>query len=152
MGHVIKRRVIFIIVPLMIFAAVSSIPLIPEITARVQVYTTPNHRPAVRLDTLVYQKVSFFAASFEPKDRVQVTGSTVTGGTSFPVHYYLSVVVQYRHQMIIQGGSDLTDGTYQVKASFWPRAEERNVPYEVEITVSQDAYYYATVEATVLPG
>jgi hypothetical protein len=140
------------IVLLITLTVVSSVPLIPEITANIQVSTTPNHHPALNLLYVVYRKVSLLAASPEPKDRIQVIASTGAAPTSSsPVHYYLSAVVQYGNQMVIQGGADLGDGSYLIKASFWPRQEEPNTPYVVTITVSQGGYYYATVESTITP-
>ena len=75
-----------------------------------------------------------------------------TSTSTLGVRYFLSVVVQYQNQMVIQGGSDVSDGAYLVKASFWPRSEMGNVPYVVTFTVSQSGLYYATVEANVLPA
>jgi len=147
-----RSAIALVIVLLITLTVVSSVPLVPEITANIQVSTTPNHHPAINLLSVVYRKVSLLAGSLEPKDRIQVIGSTGTALTSSsPVHYYLNAVVQYGNQMGIQGGTDLSDGSYLIKASFWPRQEEPNTPYVVTITVSQAGYYYATVESAVTP-
>ncbi len=53
---------------------------------------------------------------------------------------------------MIQGGSDTSDGVYRIRASFWSHTEQANIPYVVKITISQDGYYYATVEATIQPS
>lgn len=127
---------------------VASIPLVPVITATVQVSTSPNHHPTILLLSIVYQRVSIFTSFSEPMNKIQLTPNAPPKSSS---HYYLSEIIQYQNQLVTQGGSDLSDGSYVVKASFWPISENSNTPYVVTITVSQDGYYYATVEAKLTP-
>jgi hypothetical protein len=126
----------------------SSIPVVSQITGQIQV-STVNHHPDIRLVSIAYQKVSLLAASSELNDRIQIVA--FTGTASGSVRYYLSAVVQYENQVVIQGGSDLGDGAYLIKGAFWPRSEQHGIPYLVTITVSQDGYYYASIEATIMP-
>ena len=142
---------IAIVIILLITLTLTSIPSFPEITASVQISTTPNHHPAITLVSIVYQRVSLLTSFSEPKDRIQVSPSASTTASS-TAHYYLSVVVQYQNRMVTQGGSDLSDGSYVIKASFWPITETPNTPYVVTMTVSQGGYYYSTVEAKLSPA
>ena len=150
MGRGIARYIIGVLVILLVVLTVTGgIPSVPEITATVQVSTLPNHHPAIDVTSLVFRRVSLVAVSSESKDRVMVSR---TRTSTLGVRYFLRVVVQYQNQMVIQGGSDVSDGAYLVKASFWPRSEMGNVPYVVTFTVSQSGLYYATVETNVLPA
>ncbi|MGA3296587.1 MAG: hypothetical protein ABSD41_03960 [Candidatus Bathyarchaeia archaeon] len=145
------NSIIAILIILLITLTIASIPSVPEITAAVLISTTPNHHPSITLVSIVYQRVSLLASLSESKDKVQVSSSASTYAPS-SVHYYLSVVVQYQNRMVTQGGSDLNDGSYVIKASFWPITETPNTPYVVTMTVSQGGYYYSTVEAKLSPA
>ncbi len=145
------NSIIAILIILLILLTVASIPSVPEITASVLISTTPNHHPEITLVSITYQKVSLLASLSESKDRIQVSSSASTSAPTM-THYYLSVVVQYQNRMVTQGGSDLSDGSYVIKASFWPITETPNTPYVVTMTVSRDGYYYSTVEAKLSPA
>ncbi len=142
---------IAILIIILIMVTLASIPSVPEITATVLISTTPNHHPEITLVSITYQKVSLLASLPESKDRIQVSSSaSISAPSTAP--YYLSVVVQYQNRMVTQGGSDLSDGSYVIKASFWPITETPNTPYVVTMTVSQGGYYYSTVEAKLSPA
>jgi hypothetical protein len=149
MGRIVRYVIGGLVILLVILTVTGGVPSVPEITATVQVSTLPNHHPAFDVTSLVYRRVSLIVASSEPKDRVMVLR---TSTSQVGARYFLSVVVQYQNQMVIQGGSDVSDGAYLVKASFWPRSEVGNIPYVVTFTVSQGGLYYATLEANVLPA
>ena len=145
------NSIIAILIILLILLTVASIPSVPEITASVLISTTPNHHPEITLVSIVYQRVSLLASLSESKDRIQVSSSASASAPSLS-HYYLSVVVEYQNRMVTQGGSDLNDGSYVIKAAFWPITETPNTPYVVTMTVSRDGYYYSTVEAKLSPA
>lgn len=153
-GMAIGGVLVMVLVLVMALVFVSSVPLSPEITAYVQVSTTPYGYPQITLMSIGYQKVTIAVSASEPKDKVQITpvGTVSTTQPAPSVGYTLTVYVTYLGQTILHGNlANVQNGFYLIKASFWPRSEQLNVPYSVQIIVSYLTYNVA-ITSNLLPN
>lgn len=146
-----RVTVAIVIVLLAGLTMIFSIPLNPQIAGYVSISTNSDNQPGLTLISLVYQRINLLSGISESKDRIEVQQSSANNTQTHP-RYFLSIVVHYQGQLVTQGGSDVTDGVIFFQASFWSRPETANLPYVVTFTVSNDGYYYETVEATLQPS
>lgn len=152
---VIGGVLVLVLVLVIGLVAVSFVGISPEITAYVQVSTTPDGHPTIALLSIGYQKVTLAASAGEPKDTVQISQvastTATTGMPPPPSGYVLTVSVVYLGQVVLQGNmTSVKDGLYLIKASFWPRSEQATVPYSIYITIWQGPYY-VEIMSNLLP-
>jgi hypothetical protein len=139
----------FILVIILVFALFAFLPVSPSMTLTFEVKTQTNYPQTITVGVLstYYQKISFVAYFVSERDTLLLTPTTGQPGT-----YALQIMVKYSGVQISLGDfSNIGDGVYQLKVNYFPRSEQRAVPYQVDITLIASGKSYP-VTALVFPS
>ena len=139
------RIIVIILVLLVAVVTVTSVPISPSISVSFSVKTVAptyySNPSTVQLSLLSvsYQKVSFATYYSSQRDTLLLTGSVAQSGS-----YTLTANVTYGGNAVSSPTpfSSIGDGVYQLKVTYFPRAEQANVPYVFGLEVSANGIMY----------
>ncbi len=134
-------------------AMVFFIPLSPSLTVTFSIGHTAVYpaQPTITAITWSYSKVTLASSAGATKGQILLSSANST--TTSEALYTLTVAVSHSDQTLSGPTSfgPLGEGTYQVRAVYFPRQEQANIPYVVTIVVSQIGLPPVAVSVGILP-
>jgi hypothetical protein len=100
------------------------------------------------MSTWSYTKVSLASSAGTTKGNITLSfaGATLQGP------YTLIVTITYGTQTLSSGGfSSLPEGIYQARVVYFPRTENANTPYVVNLTLFLNNQQVGAATASILP-
>jgi len=124
----------FVLIIILVVVTISFLPVSPSMTLTFEVKTQVGYPQATTVAVLStsYQKISFMTYFVSERDTLLLTPTTGQTGA-----YVLDIAVTYAGVQISSGNfSDIGDGVYQLKVNYFPRSEQRDIPYQLEIRLT----------------